>query len=206
MKSPGMLKRVWMKLVLHGECRDDDHSRFDVFYLLRDPWDLASPDEVGRYTETNRWIHEEFGHVESLLEIGCGEGLQSQYLEDICDRLVATDVSRRAVSRARNRCPNSEFLLGDVFSPEIEHHAPFDLVVACEVLYYMQDIPVVLQRMKALGGRTLVTYFSKEMERLDPLVLAGRDARSGVIEFGERRWRIASWDNAPVRGTARSLG
>jgi len=63
---------------------------------------------------------EQFGRVSSLLEIGCGEGHQSAQLQLVCDRLTGLDVSGRAVKRARGRCPGGEFLVGDVFSQEVD--------------------------------------------------------------------------------------
>ncbi len=52
-----------------------------------------------RFAETNRIIGEQFGHVGSILEVGCGEGHQSQALLEVCDELVGIDVSARAVER-----------------------------------------------------------------------------------------------------------
>jgi hypothetical protein len=100
-------------------------------------------------------------------------------------------VSGRAVERARKRCPGSEFLVGDIFSQEVSARAPFDLVVACEVLYYMTDVPAALRRIRKLGRHNLVTYFAGEMETLDALVLTLPGVASEILEFESSRWRAA---------------
>lgn len=185
------LKRAWMKFVLRGVHYKDNYEKLDSFYLVNDPWRMDSPCEQYRFAETNRYILEQFGHVGSLLEIGCGEGHQSLHFLKVCDRLVGLDVSNRAVERARKRCTESEFIAADVFSKEIDEKAPFDLVVACEVLCYMKDVPAVLQRMRALGRNVLVTYFDNYIPQLDEIVLSLPGVGSDILQFEQSQWRIA---------------
>jgi len=188
-----MLKKIWMRCTLRGVRYSNDYKKLDRIYMLDDPWRMVSPTEQYRFSETSRLILEKFGRVGSLLEIGCGEGHQSLQLRQVCDRLIGLDVSARAVKRARRRRPGSEFLVGDIFSPEVHAQAPFDLVVACEVLYYMNNVPAALRQMRALGRNSLVTYFAGEMETLDPQVLSLPGAASEILEFNGTRWRVAWW-------------
>jgi len=127
-----------------------------------------------------------------FLEIGCGEGHQSVHLATICDRLIGIDVSPRAVERARMRCANGEFLVGDAFSAGIGR-GPFDLVVACEVLYYSSNVNAFLNRMRQLGQNGLVTYYVRELAMLDPEILRIPDVALDMIEFNSVRWRVAWW-------------
>jgi SAM-dependent methyltransferase len=189
-----VLKKIWMRLALRGLQYSSDYAKLDAIYRMGDPWHMASPSEEYRFAETNRLILEKFGRVGSLLEIGCGEGHQSLHLRQACsDRLIGLDVSGRAVDRARRRCPGSEFLVGDVFSQKVRAKAPFDLVVACEVLYYMSDVPTALLCMREIGRNGLVTYFDREMKTLDPQVLSLPGAASEILEFENVRWRAAWW-------------
>jgi len=153
---------------------------------------MASEAEMFRFAQTNRVIARQFGHVGSLLEIGCGEGHQSVHLATICDRLIGIDVSPRAVERARMRCANGEFLVGDAFSAGIGR-GPFDLVVACEVLYYSSNVNAFLNRMRQLGQNGLVTYYVRELAMLDPEILRIPDVALDMIEFNSVRWRVAWW-------------
>jgi hypothetical protein len=57
----------------------------------------------------------------------------------------------------------------------------------------MKDIPTVLQRIRELGRNGFVTYFSGEMENLDPKVLVSPEVSSEILEFGDLRWRAAWW-------------
>lgn len=194
-----MLKKIWMRLALRGLRYSSDYAKLDAIYRMEDPWHMASPSEEYRFAETNRLILEKFGRVGLLLEIGCGEGHQSLQLQQACcNRLIGLDVSGRAVERARRRCPGSEFLVGDIFSQKVRAKAPFDLVVACEVLYYMSDVPAALRCMRELGRNGLVTYFDREMKTLDPRVLSLPGAASEIFEFENVRWRAAWWRGGQV--------
>lgn len=192
-KIAAKLKRIWTRFVLRGVHYSNNYKKLDAFYMVNDPWRMASPREQYRFAKTNRLILEKFGRVSSLLEIGCGEGHQSLQLRQVCDHLIGLDVSARAVERARRRCPGGEFLIGDVFSQEVSARAPFDLVLACEVLYYMSDVAATLRQMCELGSNGLVTYFAGEMETLDPQVLSLPSIASEVLEFERIRWRAAWW-------------
>ena len=117
-------------------------------------------------------------------------------LEQLCERLTGLDVSARAVGRARERCPTSRFLVGDIFCDEVGALRPFDLVVASEVIYYMNDVPAALERMRALGRHGFITYLQDEMKNLDQEVMrACPGAVSEVIEFKEGVWRVMWWSS-----------
>ncbi len=187
-----ILKKKWLRFVSRGSIRySNEYKKFDGIYIVKDPWQADSSREMYRFTETNRVILDKFGRVNSLLEIGCGEGHQSLHLQQVCKHLTGLDVSARAINRARKRCSGSDFKAGDIFFKDLVKQAPFDLVVACEVLYYMSDVPAALRQMRELACNTLVTYFSGEMKNLDPIVLSMPDCDSEVLESEYGRWRIA---------------
>ena len=140
-------RRFWKRYTLSGTHYSDNHKKLNMLYAMSDPWHMDSPVEQYRFAVTNELILKEFGQVGSILEIGCGEGHQSTHLKQVCDHLTGIDVSARAIKRARKRCPRCEFLIGDVFSQEVVVFAPFDLVFACEVLYYVSNVASTLQRM-----------------------------------------------------------
>lgn len=180
-------------MALRGARYSNDYKRLDALYTVADPWLMTSRSEQFRFKETNRLILRKIGVVGSLLEVGCGEGHQSLHLQDVCDRLTGLDVSAKAVTRARVRCPRVEFLVGDIFAREVGASAPFDLVVACEVLYYMTDVAAALRQLRRLGRNCLVTYFDGEMDTLDRQVLGCLPgAFTEVFTFEQSRWR-AVW-------------
>jgi SAM-dependent methyltransferase len=189
------LRYAWRRLASRGIRYSGDYKQLDALYAVADPWGMESPSEQYRFTETNRLILERTGRVASLLEVGCGEGHQSLHLRHVTERLTGLDVSPRAVKRARVRCPQAEFLIGDMFSSEVSASAPFDLVVACEVLYYMSDVEAALRRMRDLGRMCLVTYFHGEIDMLDDRVRAAwPGAVCNDITFKRVQWRVVWFD------------
>jgi SAM-dependent methyltransferase len=193
------LKSLWMRVVLHGVHYREKSGRLNALYCVEDPWGMGTTRELHRFKETNRFITEKIGAVKTLLEIGCGEGHQSRELLGVCEKLYGIDVSPRAIMRAKQRCPQATFVVGDLFSvPTVGQDSQFDLVVACEVLYYMRDIPTVLERMSKLGVACLVTYYEEQGQMLDPFLTPISEAKSANIEFNNNRWKVVWWHGKSV--------
>jgi len=190
------LKGKWMESTFpFGADYRDETLRFNRLYLVRDPWSLnCSESERFRFMRTNGLIMGNFGHVHSLLEIGCGEGIQSSHLQIVCDRLHGVDVSDRAVKRARRRCQLGLFGPGDMYSlPESMPSPPFDLVTACEVLYYMADVPRALRRLSALGRVCLISYYDGAREVLDKHVKEIPGVQFETASYQDTSWTLAWW-------------
>jgi trans-aconitate methyltransferase len=148
-----------------------------------------------RFIETNRILLREFGQVASLLEIGCAEGHQTLHLMQVCGQLYGLDVSPRAVRRAKRRCPEAAFVAGDLTNVGRFINAPgqFDVVVACEVLYYIKDVPRALKQMSDLGRHCLVTYYSSHREKLDHELAGIHFAGRESIPFDDHSWSVVWW-------------
>jgi 2-polyprenyl-3-methyl-5-hydroxy-6-metoxy-1,4-benzoquinol methylase len=197
-------RRTWMKYALRGVGQADAHRRLDLAYKVRDPWKMESEQEQFRFAETTRLVREKLvapkAKVGSILEIGCGEGHQTEHLATLCDHVTGIDVSATAVERARQRLPKATFAAGDLFAqPWLQERGKFDVVTAFEVLYYLSDIPKTLEAMDRLGKACIVTYFgpaARIVEKpVDAMPLAGRDS----FKFGETEWRVAWWPGASTR-------
>ncbi len=205
---PGLMERVraslrrrWRRLNLRGVGQADAHVRLDLLYRIRDPWGMDTDRERHRFVETSRILHEKLiapaPRAGSILEIGCGEGHQGEYLAPLCERLAGIDVSATAVARARERLPGADLVAGDLLAqPWAGELDRYDVVTACEVLYYVKDIPRLLRTMSTLGRSCLVTYFEPLSEVVEPPLAAmpveGRDE----FRYEDTRWRIAWWRNA----------
>jgi 2-polyprenyl-3-methyl-5-hydroxy-6-metoxy-1,4-benzoquinol methylase len=159
-------------------------------YLTRDPWNLSS--EATRFESTNRIILENLPPLETLLELGCGEGHQSEYLLRTCRRFRGIDVCSAAVDRARTRIPKGEFAVEDFERTALRSGGRYSLVTACEMLYYLQDIPSAINRMAELGEWCLITFFKPRASQLERHLKPLRHARRDVISFGRKEW-IAVW-------------
>jgi len=127
---------------------------FDERYAHRDdPWWLAE-----------RWYEERKraltlgilprARFASALEVGCSIGTLSAELATRCDRLVALDISARAVELARGRLGGAPGATAEVMAvPGDWPSGRFDLVVLSEVGYYLdeQDLAeVVLLSVESL--------------------------------------------------------
>jgi SAM-dependent methyltransferase len=194
------LKQWWLRLALHSVRYADRPGRFELLYLLADPWRMISEAEASRFAWTNRLIRTHFPRVGTLLEVGCGEGHQSVHLAGICDQLFGIDVSRRAIARSRARCPRGLFTAGShdrfrfPYAPR-----PFDLVVGCEMIYYVKDVPAAIDCLSSLGRACLVTYHDVESPHLDRW-FAAIAAGSDVHSHAGTAWKAVWWHNpAPPR-------
>jgi 2-polyprenyl-3-methyl-5-hydroxy-6-metoxy-1,4-benzoquinol methylase len=199
-----VVRRTWMKYALRGVRQNDAHGRLDLAYKVADPWHMDSEQERFRFIETNRVIRERIGErVGSILEVGCGEGHQSEVLARLCDRLTGIDVSPTAVERARRRLPAAsfEFAAGDLYAqPWAGERDRFDLVTACEVIYYMSDRPKFLRTIDALGKACLVTYFSPAARKVEAEVMAMPGAQKTSFKFADTEWTAVWWKGASTAG------
>jgi hypothetical protein len=189
------LKSRWMERTFpYGADYRDEVGSFNHLYLVRDPWSLSCESELFRFRQTNGLILSNFGHLHSLLEIGCGEGIQSSHFQKVCDRLHGIDVSERAVRRATRRCPGGIFGTGDMYRlPLFFPSPPFDLVTACEVLYYMADVPRALGRLSALGRVCLISYYGGAREVLDKHVEEMPGVKFDTVSYQDASWTLAWW-------------
>lgn len=188
------LKLIWLRVQQRGTLYASKNEQFDKLYQVSDPWRMGSELEQFRFQETNRIIEQELGTMGTLLEIGCGEGHQTEHLSRLCGQHYGFDVSKTAVDRARQRCPGARLSVADIFSysPEVKK---FDLVVACEVLYYIKDVPAALERMSELGSHCLVTYFQSGPCVLDAFFNDIEGAETRVIKVGDTSWKIVWWSS-----------
>jgi SAM-dependent methyltransferase len=190
------LRDYWVRLALRRVHYADRADKLDRLYRVENPWRLDSEQEQARFAWTNRLIATHFAPVETLLEIGCGEGHQSQYLSQACGKLYGIDVSARAVRRAARCCPEGTFAAGDPFAFRLpDMKTPVDLVVACEMIYYVKDVPAFLRRISALGRACLVTYYQGQAPALEPYFADLANCPRERFRFADTEWNAVWWRN-----------
>lgn len=187
--------RLWRRYALRELSAADNHAGLQRLYALPDPWDMRSEREQSRFRQTAELVERLAGRTGSILEIGCGEGHQSVHLARLCDRLDGIDVSERAVERARLRAPGCRFGTGEVTAlpwdpPE---GGRYDLVVACEVLYYVRDVDAALQAMSRLGRTCLVTFFAPAARLVAPRLMALPGLERGWLYHDPYAWLWGCW-------------
>ena len=190
------VRRMWMRYAMRGVGGADNYQRLELAYRLGDPWNMDSGLEQARFAATNELLERAFGHVGSLLEIGCGEGHQTLALQALADQVHGLDVSQTAIERARVRVPGAQFAATDIAGqPWGGGAGRFDLVVACEVLYYIRDIPATLERMNHLGRACFVTFFVPALGRVGPHLDAVPGLQKDWIHRDGVTWLACWWRN-----------
>ena len=111
---------------------------FDGLYATEsDPWcqssnSLGSSSYSKYYDFSRTRLAEEIADIKNqdLLEVGCGGGFVLNFLADSFpgSSLSGVDISPIAISQARKRFPEYNFLVGDIQSPEFSEEQKYSLV------------------------------------------------------------------------------
>lgn len=200
MASLKSLSNLWKRAMLRGTAFAGRYDRVRLLYFLADPWEMASPREQHRFRQTQAQLKDIAPRFESILELGCGEGHQSQFLQEICTCLDGVDISPLAVRRAARRCPQGHFhalALEDV--DRIFAERRFDLITACEVLYYARDIGAALSALQARTDRLYVSNFRERAERMRGHFEGEGWRGLAPIRFEGIEWECRLWEAAGQR-------
>jgi SAM-dependent methyltransferase len=135
---------------------------FDALYASDpDPWGFeTSAYEAAKYAATIAAL--EGRHFKNTLEIGCSIGVLTELLKTHTDALIAIDVSEAALERARARNPDVNLQRREI--PEDYPDGDFDLVVASEVLYYL-DARALRDTIDRFTGTLLAVHWRGPTER-----------------------------------------
>lgn len=129
-------------------------------------WDwLGDVTELARYSVVSGYVRRAPVGA-AVLDIGCGEGVLVDHVDDHVGRYVGVDLSEAAIVRARERRPGWEYLVGDAATLDLTQPAVaeggFDVIVFNECLYYFDDPLAVVQHylpVLAPGGLIVVSMF-----------------------------------------------
>lgn len=173
-----------------------DQAYFDRLYLATpDPWSF----------ETSRYEREKYlatldalgdAPFESALEIGCSIGVLTAMLAERCERLLAIDISARALESARRRCAaRSNVSFAQAAYPAQAPEGPFDLILLSEVAYYWSDEDLARARDRiarsASGGTLELVHFLPKVADYVRDGDAVHDAFLGDSRFVARHGRRA---------------
>jgi SAM-dependent methyltransferase len=111
----------------------------DGLWKRGDPWDIESSEyERNRCTHLLRLI--EGRHYVRALEIGCGAGYLTRRLAPLVDQIVALDISKTAIDRARmlGAAPAAvDFRVANIMEYKPEADGPWDLIVFSDTMCYL---------------------------------------------------------------------
>lgn len=129
-----------------------------------DPWGYVSSGyERDKYDATLTACGP--GRFASALELGSSIGVFSARLAPRCDLLISIDAAPSAVAAARDRLteqPHAETILGAI--PDAIPCRTYDLVVASEILYYLDETELAgtLRRLRhsmTAGARLVAVHW-----------------------------------------------
>ena len=122
------------------------------------PWDREAPQQL-----LVEWARELDGTGRRALVVGCGLGMDAEFVAGLGFDTVAFDISETAVRTARARFPNStvHYVAANLLDPPADWHQAFDLVVESLTVQSMpasvrEHATVQVGRMVAAGGTLLV--------------------------------------------------
>ncbi len=109
----------------------------DVYAANDDPWDFETSEyEAEKYAATLNALPRE--NYANAFEIGCSIGVLTEKLAAKCAKLLAVDVSEKALEKARARCENlPQIIFKKMSVPNEFPDAHFDLILISEVGYYL---------------------------------------------------------------------
>ncbi|HEX7761885.1 MAG TPA: SAM-dependent methyltransferase, partial [Caulobacteraceae bacterium] len=129
----------------------DPKAYFEELFREEDPWNYTNRYESLKYEQTLALLPDQ--PFDNAMEVACAEGHFTRMLAPKVERLLAVDISRKALERAVARCAGLDHVS---FKPFDLVSDPFptglDLLVCSEVLYYLGDekrLAAVAQRMAA---------------------------------------------------------
>lgn len=187
-------RKLWVRLWLRNAKFNGRYGNLNRLYAIKDPWHLDGAKERARFEATNAMIREIVPQCTSLLEIGCGEGLQTLRLLDVSRSVTGIDVSHLAIQRARLNCPKANFVIGEAESlANLLPNQRFDLVTAFEVLYYAPDIVAVISELQKLSDRLLVTNYLARAENMRQYFSGAGWSKLDMIIAGDTTWECCIW-------------
>ncbi len=164
---------------------------FDALYAARaDPWEFeSSPYEEAKYAATLGALPRP--SYANTLEVGCSIGVFTRQLAARCEQLLAVDVSKAALAKARARCADLPQVIFEQRDASKEFPAGrFDLILVSEVAYYfsMPDLETFRTNVYAAllpRGQLLLVHYTGETN----YPLTADQVHGAFLAWEEGKWR-----------------
>jgi len=141
--------------------RLDRRSYWEATFEEADPWSYDSPYEQEKYERQLRLLPE--GRLGVVLELACAEGHLSRQLAPRCERLIATDISNRALERARERCRGATNI---EFRNLVASHRPADALSTRELAAELLRSRALLRKWLGRAPVSFAAPYGATDERL----------------------------------------
>jgi ubiquinone/menaquinone biosynthesis C-methylase UbiE len=110
---------------------------------------------------------EQFAKDKDVLDVGCGTGYGAAYLRTVAKSVVGIDLSKSAIRFARKRYPETQTLVMDAHSLQLQPQS-VDLVVSTENFEHLRDQEKSLQeliRVLRPGGMCFIATPNRQLSR-----------------------------------------
>ncbi len=110
-------------------------KEFNDYYKVNDPWGVSKKKNSRNYI-LRKIFNKYIKSHNSVLELGCGEGNFSKYINEFGCKSHGIDISDEAIKRAKKlNLKNYKFDTKDLLN--IEYNS--DIVLAIEAIYYLNE-------------------------------------------------------------------
>lgn len=104
----------------------------------------------GIFRAINQFTHVQEGKGKTAIEFGCAHGAVSRILYDCGYKIIATDISNYAISRAKKLSPQIPFLRHDIQKPFRSQTGKRDLVICLDVIEHLEHPIKAIKNMYEL--------------------------------------------------------
>ena len=109
---------------------------FNKYYQIEDPWGVKRVSNSRNYI-LKKMFKKHINNGDRVIEIGCGEGNFSKFIDNLTEDCTGIDISDIAINRAKKlNLKNFAFLNKDLLEV---NYLSFDIVIAVEVIYYLSN-------------------------------------------------------------------
>ncbi len=160
----------------------------ELYRRAADPWNFRGSDyEREKYAATLQALPK--NRYGNALEIACSIGVFTRMLAERCERLLAIDVSRDALTRAREWCADVENVRFDRCAVPKDYPGDvFDLTTVCEVGYYLgaDDLQALVRNVathSVIGASVVLVHWTPPVEGHASIAVEVHAAFRGAAEL-----------------------
>jgi len=118
--------------------------------------------------------------IDSILEVGCGDGFGMTFLQDICPNIYGSDISLAMLHN--NPVESSRLSLADAYKLPYRDNR-FDLVYCWELLHHIDNPHEVLLEMKRVSRRFVLIFEPNALNIAQTLFGLLTPAERGTLRF-----------------------
>jgi 2-polyprenyl-3-methyl-5-hydroxy-6-metoxy-1,4-benzoquinol methylase len=135
--------------------------------------------------------------IESVLDVGCGEGFTLRRLKEngIGEKFTGLDSSIEAIKLGKKENPDLDLGIGDIYDLKLKDKS-FDLVVSTEVLEHLKKPELALKELKRVSRKYILLSVPNE-----PWFYL-----SNYTQWGKDIGHINSWSAGKFREFVRAQG